>query len=118
MNGSKITSPASEYASKKNSTSARGNGAEFEPCEDSDFTSTTLLGRASPACRPSESSDRLFLLRCHALWFFPPSAAAPRAPVPRSPLPEFDFGLFGEESKQSSDSWLTACGRNLRDRKR
>jgi hypothetical protein len=96
MNGSKTTSPASEYASKKNSTSARGNGAECEPCEDSDFTSTTLLGRASPVCRPSESSDRLFLLRCHALWFFPPSAAAPRAPVPRSPLPEFDFGLFGE----------------------
>jgi hypothetical protein len=80
MNGSKTTSPGSEYASKKNSTSARGNGAECDPCEDSDFTSTTLLGRASPVCRPSESSDRLFLLRCHALWFFPGiRGRAPRA---------------------------------------
>ena len=80
----------------KNSTSARGYGAECEPWLDSVLHSITLLGRASPACLPSESSERLFLLRCHASWFFPPSAAAPRAPVPRSPLPEFDFGLLGE----------------------
>src|ERR1017187_2501885 len=95
MNGSHTTSPASLNASRKNSTSGRGKGAECDPCPDSVRTSMTLEGRAMPAWRPSESSDRLLRLRCHALWFLPPSAAAPRGPVPSKPLPEVDFGLFG-----------------------
>src|ERR1039458_10229933 len=36
----------------RNSTRARGNGAEWEPCPLSDLASITLLGRAKPAWRP------------------------------------------------------------------
>ncbi len=49
-----------------------------------------------PAYRPSGSCGRLLRLRCHADWFLPPSAAAPRGPVPSNPLPDVDFGLLGE----------------------
>src|SRR4051812_12047073 len=84
MNGSNTTSPSSENASRKNSTSARGNGAECDPCDDSDFTSITFDGRATPANRPSASAAPGV------------PAASPRAPVPSNPEPDFDFGLFGE----------------------
>jgi hypothetical protein len=95
MKGSNTTSPASVNARTKNSTSARGKGAECDPWEDSDFTSITLEGRAKPVCRPSESEARLERVLPHAPWFLPPSAEAPRVPVPRRPLPDLDFGLFG-----------------------
>src|ERR1017187_7878900 len=101
VKGSYATSPASLNASTKNSTSARGNGAECEPWLDSDFTSITFEGRAMPAKRPSSSAAPAL------------PAAEPRAPVPSRPLPDVDLGLFGEYPKQSSETWPTAVGRNL-----
>ena len=84
-NGSKTTSPGSENAFTKNSTSARGNGAECDPWLLSVFTSITLLGRAMPVVPAIAIAGTGPSLPRH-----------PRAPVPRSPLPEFDFGLSGE----------------------
>src|ERR1039457_2516978 len=91
MKLSNTISPASENAFRKNSTSARGNGAECDPWPDSAATSITLLGRASPLC-----------------WLL-------RLPLPNKPLPLSDLGLSGEYSKTSSDGALTASGLNLID---
>src|ERR1035437_7785767 len=108
---SKMTSPTSEKALTKNSTRARGNGAEWEPCPLSDLASITLLGRANPANRPCSSDCRVF---CMAAPVADCSAAiAPRLPEPSNPEPLVDVGLSGEYSKQSSDRWLTAAALNL-----
>src|ERR1035438_7999894 len=99
-NGSKTRSPGSENALTKNSTRARGKGAECEPWLDSDFISITFDGRAKPLKWP------LSLLPSRP-------AADPRAPLPSRPLPDADFGLSGEYAKQSAEAWPTASGRNL-----
>src|ERR1700735_1050378 len=49
VNGSHTTSPMSLNAFTKNSTSARGKGAECDPWLPSALASITLLGQAMPA---------------------------------------------------------------------
>src|SRR5450756_37102 len=108
---SKTMSPASENAFTKNSTRARGNGAEWEPWPLSDLASITLEGRANPVNRPCSSDCRVF---CMAAPMADCSATIPpRLPDPSNPEPLVDLGLFGEYSQQSSEGWLTAAGSNL-----
>src|SRR5947207_1444626 len=98
MKQSKTMSPTSENALTKNSTNARGNGAECEPWPLSDLASITLLGRANPANRPCSSDCRFFTKAAPGCS----AAIRPRLPDPSNPEPLVDLGLFGEYSKQSS----------------
>src|ERR1700678_811608 len=87
VNGSYTTSPLSLNAFTKNSTSARGNGAECDPWLPSALASITLLGQAMPAVFS--------------------------APQPSRPEPLGAEGLSDEYTTTSSDSWPAAFGRNL-----